>query len=297
MVWVSLGRATACPAAKVDKDMMRRLIGLFAAAAVLALLATAASSVQRVQPWAQQPWERWQAHDPTSWRRIDHGRWEQFLLRYVRIGPDGIHRVAYGAVTPGDFAVLERYIAHLASLPLENYNRDEQMAYWINLHNALIVRLVVEHYPIAEIRDVPGVEDPFARDLVTIDGEGVSLNDIRHRILRPISDDPRIHYALTCAAVGCPDLQPEPFEGHRVDEQLTEVAMAYINDPRCIRVDGERLAVSQLFRWYKEDFGGTDRAVINHLMAYAEPRLAMRLQRFDRISHHMFNWALNDATG
>jgi hypothetical protein len=226
----------------------------------------------------------------------------QFLLRYLRLGPDGVHRVAYGEVTPRDFAALNRYVAHLASLPVAKYNRDEQMAYWINLYNALIVRLVIERYPVASIRKITadngaGDTGPFDLELVEIDGARLSLNDIRHRILHPIRGDARIHYALSCAALGCPDLQPEPFVGDRLDEQLSAVAMDYINDPRCIRIDGERLAVSNLFFWYEEDFGGTDRAVISHLMAYAEPWLAMRLQRFDRISGYVFNWDLNDATG
>lgn len=272
--------------------MVRTLIGRFAAAAVM-LLAVAGDTGSRPDPAQHR-----QAYDLTSWRRIEHRAWEQFLLRYVRIGPEGIHRVAYGEVTRGDFALLERYIAHLASLPVAEYNRAEQMAYWINLYNALIVRLVIEHYPVADVRDVSaGPGSPFDLDLVEIDGEELSLNDIRQRILDPAFADARIHYALSCAALGCPDLQPEPYLGHRLDEQLTDAAMDYINDPRCIRIDGEHLTVSSLFFWYKEAFGGSDRAVIRHLMAYAEPSLAMRLQRFDRIFDYAFDWRLNDATG
>lgn len=275
---------------------MRTLIGRFAAAAVM-LLAITGDTVSRPDP---EP--RWQARDQASLQRIGHRPWEQFLLRYVRVGPDGIHRVAYGEVTTADFALLNRYIAHLASLPVAEYARDEQMAYWINLHNALIVRLVIERYPVADVRDLSagsgsGGGGPFDLDLVEIDGERLSLNDIRQRILDPVFADARVHYALSCAALGCPDLQPEPYLGHRLDEQLTEAAMDYINDPRCIHIDGGRLTVSSLFFWYKDDFGGTDRAVIRHLMAYAEPGLAMRLQRFDRIFDYLFDWRLNDATG
>ena len=71
--------------------------------------------------------------------------------------------------------------------------------------------------------------------------------------------------------------------------------MAYVNDARCIRIEGDQLGVSSLYRWYRADFGPTDREVINHLMAYAEPGLAMKLQRFDRISDDGFDWRLNDA--
>jgi hypothetical protein len=245
-------------------------------------------------------WGRWLAHDPDSTRRIDHGEWDAFLMRYLRIGAEGVHRVAYGEVTPGDRGLLERYIAHVAELPISDYDRAEQMAYWINLYNALVVRLVVDHYPIASIRDIgsgtgaPGA-GPWRRELVEVEGVPLSLHDIAHRILRPIWRDPRVHYALACGAVGCPNLQPEPFEAEQLERQLSEAAMAYVNHARCIRIEDDQLALSSLYRWYRDDFGGTDRDVINHLMAYAEPDLAMKLQHFDRISDDGFDWRLNDA--
>jgi Protein of unknown function, DUF547 len=245
-------------------------------------------------------WDRWLAHDPDSTRRLDHGDWDAFLVRYLRIGAEGVHRVAYGEVTPADRALLERYIAQLAGLPISDYGRAEQMAYWINLYNALVVRLVVDHYPIASIRDIgsgtgaPGA-GPWRQELVEVEGIALSLYDIAHRILRPIWRDPRVHYALACGAVGCPNLQPEPFEADQLERQLSEAALAYINHSRCIRIEGDQLALSSLYRWYRDDFGGTDRDVINHLMAYAEPDLAMKLQRFDQISDDGFDWRLNDA--
>lgn len=240
-------------------------------------------------------WHRWLDHDPTSMREIDHWRWEQFLLRYLRIGADGVHRIAYAEVTPADRARLERYVEQLADLPVTAYNRDEQMAYWINLYNALVVRLVLDHYPVASIRDIGGRDGPWDLDLVVVDGEALSLNDIEHRILRPIWRDPRVHYALSCGAVGCANLQPVPFVGDRIGRQLTEAAMAFVNDERCVRID-ESLMVSSIFRWYREDFGGSDRHVISHLMAYAEPGLALALQRFDRVDADLFDWRLNDAS-
>ncbi len=245
-------------------------------------------------------WDRWLAHDPDSTRRIDHSDWDAFLMRYLRIGAEGVHRVAYGEVTPGDRALLQRYIVQLAGVPISEYNRAEQMAYWINLYNALVVRLVVDHYPIASIRDVgspPGAPGagPWRQELVEVEGIPLSLHDIAHRILRPIWRDPRVHYALSCGAVGCPNLQPEPFEADQLEQQLSEAAMAYINHSRCIRIEGDQLGLSSLYRWYRDDFGGTDRDVINHLMAYAEPGLAIKLQGFDRINDDGFDWRLNDA--
>jgi hypothetical protein len=266
---------------------------------ILGLLVFLAAATGHAAPRAER-WERWAVHDPSSMRHIDHAEWDDVLRRYLRIGADGVHRLAYGKVTAADRERLDDYVAGLAAVPISTYNRDEQMAYWINLYNALVMRLVVEHYPIASIRDigsragVPG-GGPWSERLVEIEGIPLSLNDIAHRILRPIWKDPRVHYALACGAVGCPNLQPEPFDGRQLDRQLSEAAMAYINDQRCITIEGDRLALSSIYRWYRDDFGPTDRDVINHLMAYAEPSLAMRLQQFEKIGDDGFDWRLNDA--
>ena len=273
---------------------MRRLLTLF-----VALSSVLAAGVAQAGPRAEL-WDRWTAHDPVSVRHIDHAEWDAFLKRHLRIGADGVHRVAYSQVTPADRARLDDYIASLSAVAIDEYSRAEQMAYWINLYNALIVRLIIEHYPVASIRDIgggPGADGggPWAEKLVEVEGAPLSLNDIVHRILRPIWGDPRVHYALACSAVGCPNLQPEPFDARQLDRQLNEAAMAYVNDPRCIKIDGHRLGLSSIFRWYRDDFGPTDLDVINHLMAYAEPDLAMQLQKFDRISEDEFDWRLNDA--
>ncbi len=245
-------------------------------------------------------WHRWLADDPNSTLRIGHDEWDAILMRYLRIGEDGVHRVAYGEFTPADRTRLDDYIAHLAGLPISAYNRAEQLAFWINLYNALVVRLVVDHYPIASIRDIgtpseAGGGGPWRQELVVVEGSPISLYDIEHRVVRPIWRDPRVHFALSCAAVSCPNLQPEPFYADELERQLNDAAIAYVNGSRCIRIEDDQLGLSSMFRWYRDDFGGTDRDVINHLMAYAEPGLAMKLQRFDQINDDGFDWRLNDA--
>jgi hypothetical protein len=188
----------------------------------------------------------------------------------------------------------------MGEIDIATYDRAEQMAYWINLYNALMVKLVLDHYPIASIRKLeqPGTgakNTPWNRPLTVIDGVALSLNDIEKHILQVIWPDPRIYYALTCAAVGCPNLQPVPFSGRQLDRQLSDAAMAYVNDPRCISIENGQLHVSSLYRWNLDAFGGSERSVIQHLMAYAEPDLAMSLQDFDHLSGDRFDWRLNDA--
>jgi hypothetical protein len=243
-------------------------------------------------------WARWTPTDPASDVRIDHDGFERFLLRFLRPATDGSRRVAYREVDAGARQALEAYLEQLGEVRIEAYNRDEQMAFWINLYNAAVVRLIVEHYPAPSILKLdPGAPmGPFERSLVEVEDVPLSLNDIEHRILRPIFADPRVHFALACGALGCPDLQPMPYNAMDLDRQLSAAAMAYVNDPRCVRIKEGRLLVSSLLRWYQDDFGGSEEAVSHHLMAYAEPELAMQLQQFDQIHGDMFDWRLNDTS-
>lgn len=247
-----------------------------------------------------EPWPRWERHDPAAVTTVDHAPWGRFLRRYVRVVADGINRVDYGAVGQDDRRLLEGYLAGLAEVPVTRLNRDEQMAYWINLYNALTVEVVLAHYPVRSIRDIdispgPFADGPWGKRLVEVESEPLSLDDIEHRILRPIWRDPRVHYAINCAALGCPNLQPTPFTGGHLDHALDEAAMAFVNHPRGVRLDGDKLYASSIYAWFKDDFGGDDRGVIQHLIAYAPPRLALRLQDFSAIAEHGYDWRLNDA--
>lgn len=247
-------------------------------------------------------WPRWQAHDPASSEQIDHAPWAAFLTRYLKIGDDGIHRIDYGAVSQADRAGLRAYLDRLSASDVDGLNRAEQFAFWSNLYNALTVDTVLDAYPIESIRDIdisPGLfaNGPWGAELIEVHSEALSLDDIEHRILRPIWGDPRVHYAVNCAALGCPNLQAEPFTGARLDDQLDAAARAFVNHPRGVTIDGERLVVSSIYSWFKSDFGGDDAGVIAHLRRHAAPDLAARLARFAVINDHRYDWRLNDTAG
>lgn len=246
-------------------------------------------------------WPRWTAHDPTASARIDHSAWDAFLGAYVRTDKAGVNRVAYGRVTAADIERLDRYLADLQAVDIDRHNRAEQMAYWINLYNALTVRLVLRHYPVDSIRDIdisPGLfaDGPWGKKIATVAGEQLSLDDIEHRILRPIWRDPRIHYAVTCAAVGCPDLRAEAYRGEGLDAMLDEQARDYVNDVRGFEVkEHGGLVVSNIYLWFREDFGGDDEGVLRHLRAYASAERAARIEGYGRIFDGAYDWSLNDA--
>lgn len=246
-------------------------------------------------------WERWTAHDPASTAAIDHGRWNALIDTYLVPSPDGINRFAYGRVSRNDKRALETYIADLAALPIDAYNRDEQFAYWVDLYNALTVNVVLDHYPVSSIKKIsisPGLFSvgPWGKKLVLVAGEELSLDDIEHRILRPIWNDPRIHYAVNCAALGCPKLMRVAFTESNTEELLDRGAKDYINSEYGAYLDSNaRLFASSLYDWYQEDFGGDEAGVIEHLRLYAGPELARKLEGITEVYDFDYDWTLIDA--
>ncbi|WP_046020949.1 DUF547 domain-containing protein [Magnetospira sp. QH-2] len=245
-------------------------------------------------------WPRWQAFDPDAHGTVDHAPWGRFLERYLRPGADGITRVAYAQVTAPDKERLSRYVAGMASIPVSRLHRDEQQAFWINLYNALTIKVVLDHFPVESILDIdisPGffTNGPWGKKLLEIEGEALSLDDMEHRILRPIWRDPRLHYALNCASVGCPNLQATPYSAIHMEAMLDDAARQFINHPRGARVDQGRLTVSSIYVWFKSDFGGADEGVLAHLRRYAAPGLKANLSSIKAIADDDYDWSLNGA--
>ncbi len=265
----------------------------------LALLVAGFGGIERAFAPKAELWARWTASDENSSLAIDHGDWDRFLRRYAKIDDAGYNLLAYGKVNGADRLALNAYIERLAASPVDRLARAEQRAYWINLYNALTVRVILAHYPVKSIRDIdtsPGFfgDGPWGRKLVEVAGERISLNDIEHRILRPIWRDPRLHYALNCAALGCPNLPPRAFSAQNADAMMNAAARAYVNHPRGVRLAGEQLIVSSIYDWYIADFGGDEAGVIDHLRKYAEPPL-LRILEDPGPLEAAYNWALNEA--
>ena len=250
-------------------------------------------------------WPFWTANDPQNQRSIDHGTWTYLLKTYlVTNTPDGINRFKYGGVPEGDVERLRWYLRSQQIIKVRRLRRDEQRAYWINLYNAQTVLTIIEHYPTDSIRDVdisPGLftQGPWDAPLLSIEGEKVTLNDIEHRILRPIWKDARLHYALNCASLGCPNLMPTAFTAANSEALLEEGARAFINHPRAVMLDADgTLTLSSIYHWFASDFGETLPRVLVHLKKYAAPPLKEKLDAFSRRRYqHVYDWTLNNAPG
>ncbi len=274
-----------------------RLSRAAASAAGIAVLLAAASAP--AAPKAEL-WQRWSAHDEASRVRVEHGAWSAFLERYVTEDRFGVNRVDYGAVTPADRTALASYLDRLGATPVSSLRRGEQRAFWINLYNALTVRVILDHYPVASILDIdisPGLfaQGPWGKKLMSVEREPVSLDDIEHRILRPLWRDPRIHYAVNCASLGCPNLRKTAFTDDTAESMLDRAARDFVNHPRGAHLANGDLIVSSIYRWFEDDFGGDEAGVLTHLRRYAAPELRRALDAVDSIDDDQYDWSLNDS--
>lgn len=226
-----------------------------------------------------------------------HSAWTAILAAYVKPGADGLNRFDYGALraSEADRAVLAEYLASFAALDFDNLTRNEAFAAWANLYNALTIDHMIGRYPVKSIRS-GYIVGPWKEVKIVADGREVSLDDIEHKILRVEWSDPRVHYAVNCASIGCPNLQTRAWEASTLDADLDRAARDFINDPRGVIVrDQGGLQVSRIYKWFEEDFGGNEAGVIDHLLQYADDGLAQQIRANADIKRHAYDWDLNDV--
>ena len=239
-------------------------------------------------------WALWQQHGNGG--EISHAAWDMFLARYLS-NQNGIALLDYGAVTAADKQSLNDYVNMLAQTPILSLAKNQQLAFWINLYNALTVKTVLDNYPVSSIKEISSgffPTGPWDDKLININDESLSLNDIEHRILRPIWQDARLHYAVNCASIGCPNLATNAYTADNVNEMLEAAAAAYINHPRGVSINNGRLQISSIYDWFAIDFGDNETAIIAHLQQYANEELRAQLNEIADISDYDYDWSLND---
>lgn len=228
------------------------------------------------------------------------------LARYVSLHQDGVNRVAYARwrASTGDMARLNAVIDALAAQRPSAMSRAVAFAYWANLYNAITLKVVLDRYPVDSIRDIrsegvlfdpQALIGPWRARRVSVEGRRLSLDNIERDTLRPLVRDPRVHYAVNCASIGCPNLQPRAWSADTLEQDLDDAARAFVNHPRGARLVNSTLRVSSIYEWFKDDFGGNDAGVIAHLRRFAEPALRDQLAGVTRIGGHDYDWALNGA--
>ena len=159
---------------------------------------------------------------------------------------------------------------------------------------------MIAAYPVKSIKDIdisPGLfsDGPWGKKLITIEGTPLSLDDIEHEILRKNFNDPRVHYAVNCASIGCPNLQKQAFTAARLEQQLEQAAKDYVNSNRGVVITDGEVAISKIYSWFKKDFGISDAEILAHLGRYAAAPLKGKLANAQQIGDYFYDWSLNDT--
>lgn len=230
----------------------------------------------------------------------DYSSWQKFLNLYLK---DGL--VNYSAVQANS-DLFNNVISQLENLKKEEYDRwpqDEKKAFWINAYNIEAIKLVLDHYPLKRslglqalrypANSIQQIPDVWNQAVLTILGKKVSLNYIENEILRKEFQDPRIHFAIVCASLGCPVLRDEPCVFDQLDSQLSDRVSKFIQDPKKVRYDSRNntLYVSPIFKWFKEDFekaGGVVAFVKKYMPSDIKLSDDAKIQWLD------YDWSLNE---
>lgn len=180
---------------------------------------------------------------------LSHRAFDELLSKYV----SSTGAVDYAGLKT-QRGKLDAYLKTLSdNTPTEAWSRDERLAYWINAYNAGTIRLILDNYPLKSIQDLDGGKTWDVKR-VKLGDKTYSLNQIENDIIRPRFKEPRIHFAVNCAAKGCPPLRNEAFTADKLERQLAEQTRKFLNDSRYTKVDGDNLSVSKIFDWYGSDF-------------------------------------------
>ena len=239
-------------------------------------------------------------------RGFDYAPWDRVLKKFVT----DTGRVDYAALkaSPGG---LDQYVQQIAARsPISDPNdfstRNSQLAYWINAYNALVMKGVIDHWPISSVRKVGKLPYSFFwREKFVVGGQKYTLDDIEG-ILRKKLAEPRIHFAIVCASNSCPRLQRKAYTSENAERLLDEAARCYVNEPRNVRIDTghNRVTLALIFGHYHEDFQNYARdnslggqPVLGYIRIYANPenRAALDALKKPIVDHFSYDWGINDV--
>ena len=228
---------------------------------------------------------------PVTWANTvaDHSIYAELLNKYVING-----KVDYAGFKSEE-AKLDRYLKLLEAVDSKSLSQNEQFAFYANAYNAWTIKLILSRYPdVKSIKDLGSLfKSPWKKEIVRLEGRVMSLDNVEHDILRPRFKDPRVHFAINCAAISCPPLRNEPYRGDILNDQLNDSTRSFLNDPRGYRFNGNDFYVSRIFKWFAEDF---DNDVLGFYLKYAQEDLKQKLETNRdkiKIKYLDYDWGLN----
>lgn len=221
---------------------------------------------------------------------FDHAAYDELVKKYVAEGG----WVDYEGLR-GDSGKLDRYLASLADAPFDELGRDEKLALLINGYNAFTLRLILDHYPLKSIKDIPSAKR-WDDQRWKLGGHTWSLNQIEHEQIRPKFKEPRVHFALVCAAIGCPPLRSEAYVGSRINEQLDDQARYVHSHDRWFKFEPDKNVVhlTSLYKWYGSDFEQVAGSVLKFAARYSpELKKALDADKEPKVEWLDYDWTLN----
>tara|TARA_R110002096_G_scaffold87663_8_gene201050 strand:+ start:2862 stop:3584 length:723 start_codon:yes stop_codon:yes gene_type:complete len=224
-----------------------------------------------------------------SWAgAFDHSQVNEIFKTYVN--DDGL--VNYSDLK-ANRSELDSYLKKTGAVTrssFDGWNQSEQLAFLINVYNAETLQFIIDNYPTSSIKKLGGlISTPWDKKNVDLFGEVTTLNHLEHRIVRKEFDEPRIHFALVCAAVGCPPLRNEAFTAENLEAQLDDQAKTFLSQSEKNRVEGDTLYLSTIFQWYGGDFTKDGNSIDVYVDAYMDGDASGK-----KIKHTDYDWNLND---
>ena len=229
--------------------------------------------------------------------QVDHSTWDRLLKKYV--DDDGMVNYQAWKNSSDDLAALKNYLATLSHADGQSQtSRAGKLAFWINAYNALTVHGILEVYPTTSIRNHTAVAFGYNiwKDLLLpVGDEKYSLSDIEHEILRKLNE-PRIHFAIVCASIGCPRLRNEAYAPATLDAQLAGNTRDFFSRKRNLQLDPQTqtVHVSSILDWFSEDFGATPQDGLARLAEYMPDKAARFVQQGGfSVQYLDYDWNLN----
>jgi len=238
--------------------------------------------------------------DSTIAKSFNFSDWGILLKKYIDSSTiDGIRLNTVNYRMLQSDPIFSQLVSDLESfLPSELQTHEEKLAFWINVYNVFAVKIVTDNYPLKSIKDIGGLfKSVWKHKAGVIGGKEYTLDEIEHEILRKM-EEPRVHFAIVCASVSCPDLAKEVFGPERLNEQLNIQTKVFLTNPgKGMKVDAasKKIFLSSIFDWFKEDFGSRG-GVLEFIHPYAATKDRQVLKHSSlRIFYIKYNWRLNGS--
>jgi hypothetical protein len=232
---------------------------------------------------------------------IDHSLWDQLLKKdIISLRGGQATQVNYNALQT-DRSTLKQYLAITSKVtPTEfaHLTQQEKMAFLINSYNAWTVELILSKYPdLKSIKDLGSLfQSPWKKDFIPLLGKMESLDDIETQIRA--YNDPRVHFAINCASIGCPALRPQAYQASQLDAQLDNATQLFLADRTRNRLQGNQLFVSSIFKWYSKDFeyGWKDTHNLSQFFGRYATALGLNKTQVNLLNQQQINWNLNKSS-